>query len=166
MPLSEYFIQRLSSAVGTGSLEKKANLAKKALELLSSMPKSSIKKLMEAEVAKITGLSKKDIEESSGSRSVSKKIGKTSFSKEDLRKKESFFESEGLIIKTLAALIAYPELVKELESEDWINELTSPESILFKKVAHYFQNTPNGNLADLLSSLAVSYTHLTLPTKA
>ena len=73
LPLSEYFIQRLSSAVGTGSLEKKANLAKKALELLSSMPKSSIKKLMEAEVAKITGLSKKDIEESSGSRSVSKK---------------------------------------------------------------------------------------------
>ena len=153
LPLSEYFIQRLSSAVGTGSLEKKANLAKKALELLSSMPKSSIKKLMEAEVAKITGLSKKDIEESSGSRSVSKKIGKTRFSKEDLRKKESFFESEGLIIKTLAALIAYPELVKQLESEDWINELTSPESILFKKVAHYFQNTPNGNLADLLSSL-------------
>ncbi|HHZ84636.1 MAG TPA: DNA primase, partial [Gammaproteobacteria bacterium] len=56
--LSEYFIERLTLAVGTGSLEKKATLASKAIELLKSMPESSIKKLLEAEVSAITGLSK------------------------------------------------------------------------------------------------------------
>ena len=70
--LSEYFIERLTQAVGTGSLEKKATLASKAIELLKSMPESSIKKLLEAEVSTITGLSKQDIEENSRSTAARK----------------------------------------------------------------------------------------------
>ena len=55
--LSEYFVQRLSNAVGTGSLEKKAKLATQATALLKTMPESSIKLLLQSEVSKVTGLS-------------------------------------------------------------------------------------------------------------
>ena len=48
--LSEYFVQRLSNAVGTGSLEKKAKLATQATALLKTMPESSIKLLLQSEV--------------------------------------------------------------------------------------------------------------------
>ena len=60
--LSQYFIQRLAEAVGVTSLEKKASLASRAMQLLMSMPESSIKKLLEEEVSKVTGLKKEDIQ--------------------------------------------------------------------------------------------------------
>ena len=59
--LSEYFIERLSQASEITSLEKKASLAAKAMELLSTMQSSSIKRLLEGEVAKVTGLDTEDL---------------------------------------------------------------------------------------------------------
>ena len=156
LPLSKYFIERLISAVGTGSLEKKASLASKAMELLRSMPESSIKKLMESEVSKITGLSKKDVEEISQSKSFPQnREKKFPSSSENQSKHESSFEPGGLIAKALAALVAYPNLVSEIKSKQWIQELSRPESILFLQVVEYFQTFPNSQVADLLSSLDV-----------
>ncbi len=151
--LSEYFIERLTLAVGTGSLEKKATLASKAIELLKSMPESSIKKLLEAEVSTITGLSKQDIEESSWS-TAARKSKETKFSTTPQEKKEEkSFEPGGIIAKTVAALITFPELISEIDSTDWIKELSRPEGNLLVQVIEYFQNFPNGQVADLLSSL-------------
>ena len=151
--LSEYFIERLTLAVGTGSLEKKATLASKAIELLKSMPESSIKKLLEAEVSAITGLSKQDIEESSWS-TAARKNKETKFSTTPQEKKEEkSFEPGGIIAKTVAALITFPELISEIDSTDWIKELSRPEGNLLVQVIEYFQNFPNGQVADLLSSL-------------
>ena len=59
--LSEYFIERLAQASEITSLEKKASLAAKAMELLSTMQESSIKRLLESEVAKVTGLDPSDL---------------------------------------------------------------------------------------------------------
>ena len=151
--LSEYFIERLTLAVGTGSLEKKATLASKAIELLKSMPESSIKKLLEAEVSTITGLSKQDIEENSWS-TAARKSKETKFSTTPQEKKEEkSFEPGGIIAKTVAALITFPELISEIDSTDWIKELSRPEGNLLVQVIEYFQNFPNGQVADLLSSL-------------
>ena len=151
--LSEYFIERLTLAVGTGSLEKKATLASKAIELLKSMPESSIKKLLEAEVSAITGLSKQDIEENSWS-TAARKSKETKFSTTPQEKKEEkSFEPGGIIAKTVAALITFPELISEIDSTDWIKELSRPEGNLLVQVIEYFQNFPNGQVADLLSSL-------------
>ena len=151
--LSEYFIERLTTAVGTGSLEKKASLASKAIELLKSMPESSIKKLLEAEVSVITGLSKQDIEENS--RSTATRRGKeakfTTTSQE--KREEKPFEPGGIIAKTIAALITFPELISQIDSTDWIKELSGPERNLLVQVIEYFQKFPNGQVADLLSSL-------------
>ena len=152
--LSEYFIERLSLAVGTSSLEKKASLASKALELLRSMPESSIKKLMEAEVSKITGLSQQDIEKSSTLKASRKrkesKFIPSSFSED---KQEKPFEPGGLISKALKALVTYPELVSEIRSIDWIKELSRPEGNLLFQVIEYFKSSPNNQVADLLTSL-------------
>ena len=151
--LSKYFIERLTLAVGTGSLEKKATLASKAIELLKSMPESSIKKLLEAEVSAITGLSKQDIEENSWS-TAARKSKETKFSTTPQEKKEEkSFEPGGIIAKTVAALITFPELISEIDSTDWIKELSRPEGNLLVQVIEYFQNFPNGQVADLLSSL-------------
>ena len=151
--LSEYFIERLTLAVGTGSLEKKATLASKAIELLKSMPESSIKKLLEAEVSAITGLSKQDIEENSWS-TAARKSKETKFSTTPQEKKEEkSFEPGGIIAKTVAALITFPELISEIDSTDWIKELSRPEGNLLVQVIEYFQDFPNGQVADLLSSL-------------
>ena len=150
--LSEYFIQRLTLFVGTDSLEQRASLASKAIEYLKSMPESSIKKLLEAEVSAITGLSKQDIEE--GSRRTAKKGKKTKFIKTSQEKEEeNSFEPGGIIAKTVAALITFPELISEIDSTDWIKELSRPEGNLLVQVIEYFQNFPNGQVADLLSSL-------------
>ena len=78
LPLSKYFIERLSTAIGTSSLEKKALLATKAMDLLKSMPESSIKKLLEAEVSRVTGLTVQDIEINTQSKSTKLKKEKKS----------------------------------------------------------------------------------------
>ena len=151
--LSKYFIERLTLAVGTGSLEKKATLASKAIELLKSMPESSIKKLLEAEVATITGLSKQDIEENSRSTAARKSKETKFITTSQEKEEEKSFEPGGIIAKTVAALITFPELISEIDSTDWIKELSRPEGNLLVQVIEYFQNFPNGQVADLLSSL-------------
>ena len=52
-------------------------------------------------------------------------------------------------------MVAYPNLVSEIKSKQWIQELSRPESILFLQVVEYFQTFPNSQVADLLSSLDV-----------
>ena len=151
--LSKYFIERLTLAVGTGSLEKKATLASKAIELLKSMPESSIKKLLEAEVSTITGLSKQDIEENSRTTVARKSQGTKFFTTSQEKEEEKSFEPGGIIAKTVAVLITFPELISEIDSTDWIKELSRPEGNLLVQVIEYFQNFPNGQVADLLSSL-------------
>jgi len=151
--LSEYFIERLTLVVGTGSLEKKATLASKAIELLKSMPESSIKKLLEAEVSTITGLSKQDIEENSRSTAARKSKETKFITSSQEKEEEKSFEPGGIIAKTVAALITFPELISEIDSTDWIKELSRPEGNLLVQVIEYFQNFPNGQVADLLSSL-------------
>ena len=151
--LSEYFIERLTQAVGTGSLEKKATLASKAIELLKSMPESSIKKLLEAEVSTITGLSKQDIEENSRSTAARKSKETKFITTSQEKEEEKSFEPGGIIAKTVSTLITFPELISEIDSTDWIKELSRPEGNLLVQVIEYFQNFPNGQVADLLSSL-------------
>ena len=151
--LSKYFIERLTLAVGTGSLEKKATLASKAIELLKSMPESSIKKLLEAEVSTITGLSKEDIEENSRSTAARKSKETKFITTSQEKEEEKSFEPGGIIAKTVSALITFPELISEIDSTDWIKELSRPEGNLLVQVIEYFQNFPNGQVADLLSSL-------------
>ena len=151
--LSKYFIERLTLAVGTGSLEKKATLASKAIELLKSMPESSIKKLLEAEVSTITGLSKQDIEENSRSTAARKSKETKFITTSQEKEEEKSFEPGGIIAKTVSALITFPELISEIDSTDWIKELSRPEGNLLVQVIEYFQNFPNGQVADLLSSL-------------
>ncbi|SUZ48532.1 uncharacterized protein METZ01_LOCUS1386 [marine metagenome] len=151
--LSEYFIERLTLAIGTGSLEKKASLASKATELLRSMPESSIKKLLEAEVSNVTGLSKKDIQENSQSVATRKKKQTKFISPAQKDKEEKPFEPSGIIAKALASVVTYPELISEVDSTEWIKDLSRPEAHLLLQVIEYFKNSPNGQVADLLSSL-------------
>tara|TARA_B100001123_G_scaffold420715_1_gene527439 strand:- start:2447 stop:4267 length:1821 start_codon:yes stop_codon:yes gene_type:complete len=151
--LSEYFIERLTQAIGTGSLEKKASLASKAMDLLKVMPESSIKKLLESEVSSITGLSKENIQENSQLQVSGKRHNNKFSSLPEKEKKEESFEPEGITSKAIATLVTFPELISEVDSVDWIKELCTAETNLLLKVIEYFKNNPKSQVADLLSSL-------------
>ena len=151
--LSQYFIQRLAEAVGVTSLEKKASLASRAMQLLMSMPESSIKKLLEEEVSKVTGLKKEDIQTHNLTKTYQKR--RYALSNEDINneKQERVFEQSGLGSKALSALIFYPGLISELEDMAWLRELDQPETNLLIEVAEFFSSNPNSTITDLLSSL-------------
>ena len=151
--LSQYFIQRLAEAVGVTSLEKKASLASRAMQLLMSMPESSIKKLLEEEVSKVTGLKKEDIQTHNLTKTYQKR--RYALSAEDINneQQERVFEQSGLGSKALSALIFYPDLISELEDMVWLRELDQPETNLLIEVAEFFSSNPNSTITDLLSSL-------------
>ena len=151
--LSQYFIQRLAEAVGVTSLEKKASLASRAMQLLKSMPESSIKKLLEEEVSKVTGLKKEDIQTHNLTKTYQKR--RYALSTEDINseQQERVFEQSGLGSKALSALIFYPGLISELEDMAWLRELDQPETNLLIEVAEFFFSNPNSTITDLLSSL-------------
>ena len=151
--LSQYFIQRLAEAVGVTSLEKKASLASRAMQLLMSMPESSIKKLLEEEVSKVTGLKKEDIQTHNLTKTYQKR--RYALSNEDINneQQERVFEQSGLGSKALSALIFYPGLISELEDMAWLRELDQPETNLLIEVAEFFSSNPNSTITDLLSSL-------------
>ena len=71
--LSEYFMERLVQASEITSLEKKALLASKAMELLSTMQKF-YKRLLESEVSRVTGLSPDDLKTQSKSIRYPKRV--------------------------------------------------------------------------------------------
>lgn len=152
--LSEYFIERLSNAIGTSSLESKASLASRAMFFLSSMPESSIKKLLETEVSKITGLSKEDIEKNSHAKAV-RQNKESKFTSTARREdgEDNTFEPGGIIAKAISVLVTFPDLVSEIGSTEWITELSRPEGNLLVQVINYFKETPNGQVADLLSTM-------------
>ncbi|HEY0686850.1 MAG TPA: DNA primase [Steroidobacter sp.] len=58
MPLSEYFIQQLSSQVDTRSIDGRARLGEMARPLLERIPAGIFRELLTDEVAKVVGLSR------------------------------------------------------------------------------------------------------------
>ena len=150
--LSEYFVQRLSKAVGTGSLEKKAKLAAQATALLKTMPESSMKLLLQSEVSKVTGLSQEDIAKFGQSQATTKRVSPP-VKQEQKNLEDDSFESSSYGAKALSVLVSYPKLSINLGEINWLKELKQPESKLLLEVADYFLNNEKGSIADLLSSL-------------
>ena len=149
--LSEYFIERLSQASEITSLEKKASLAAKAMELLSTMQESSIKRLLESEVAKVTGLDPSDLKTKSKTTRYPDRIRK----QDNIEDKEGdrSFEPSGLGSKILSVLLTYPYLSKEIEDLDNFSDFSQPEVHLMAEVASYFTDNPDNGISDLLSTL-------------
>ena len=149
--LSEYFIERLAQASEITSLEKKASLAAKAMELLSTMQESSIKRLLESEVAKVTGLDPSDLKTKSKTTRYPDRIRKQDNIEDKERNKS--FEPSGLGSKILSVLLTYPYLSKEIEDLDNFSDFSQPEVHLMVEVASYFTDNPDNGISDLLSTL-------------
>ena len=149
--LSEYFIERLAQASEITSLEKKASLAAKAMELLSTMQESSIKRLLESEVAKVTGLDPSDLKTKSKTTRYPDRIRKQDNIEDKERDKS--FEPFGLGSKILSVLLTYPYLSKEIEDLDNFSDFSQPEVHLMVEVASYFTDNPDNGISDLLSTL-------------
>ena len=149
--LSEYFIERLAQASEITSLEKKASLAAKAMELLSTMQESSIKRLLESEVAKVTGLDPSDLKTKSKTTRYPDRIRKQDNIEDKERDKS--FEPSGLGSKILSVLLTYPYLSKEIEDLDNFSGFSQPEVHLMAEVASYFTDNPDNGISDLLSTL-------------
>ena len=132
--LSEYFIQRLSETIDLNSIEKKALLASKAMDLLSSMPDSSIKKLLEVEVSKVTGLKTEDIETYSLSKSYKPKNSYKNILEKDINNQERLFNQSGFGSKALSVLVQYPDLSKEIIERNSLKGLFQPEVDLLLEV--------------------------------
>ena len=149
--LSEYFIERLSQASEVTSLEKKASLAAKALELLSTMQASSIKKLLEGEVSKVTGLAVEDLKTQSKTINYPKRSSVVP----EIGGEETYqsFEVTGLGSKILSVILSYPYLAKEIDQLDKFIDFSEPEVKLMIEVATFFQNHPDKGISDLLSEL-------------
>ena len=149
--LSEYFIERLAQASEMTSLEKKASLAAKAMELLSTMQESSIKRLLESEVAKVTGLDPSDLKTKSKTTRYPDRIRK----QDNIEDKEGdkSFEPSGLGSKILSVLLTYPYLSKEIDDPDSFSDFSQPEVHLMAEVASYFTDNPDNGISDLLSTL-------------
>ena len=149
--LSEYFIERLTKASAITSLEKKASLASKAMDLLSTMQESSIKKLLEGEVAKVTGLDIKDLKTQSKTINYPNRVKRDSIpSKEE---GHIGFESTGLGSKILNVILSYPYLAKEVIELERYSDFNEPEVRLMSEVVSFFQITPDAGISDLLSTL-------------
>ena len=149
--LSEYFIERLAQASEITSLEKKASLAAKAMELLTTMQESSIKRLLESEVAKVTGLDPSDLKTKSKTTRYPDRIRKQDNIEDKERDKS--FEPSGLGSKILSVLLTYPYLSKEIEDLDNFSDFSQPEVHLMVEVASYFTDNPDNGISDLLSTL-------------
>jgi DNA primase len=151
--LSEYFIQRLSETIDLNSIEKKALLASKAMDLLSSMPDSSIKKLLEVEVSKVTGLKTEDIETYSLSKSYKPKNSYKNILEKDINNQERIFNQSGFGSKALSVLVQYPDLSKEIIERNSLKGLFQPEVDLLLEVAEFFGANPESSVTDLFSSI-------------
>ena len=149
--LSEYFIERLTQVSEVTSLEKKASLAFKAMELLATMQESSIKKLLESEVSKVTGLDTKDLKTRSKTINYPGRIKKeTNHEVDDSHKS---FETTGLGSKILSVVLSYPYLAGEIEDLDKFSNFNEPEVRLMTEVVTFFKERPEEGIADLLSTL-------------
>ena len=149
--LSEYFIERLTQVSEVTSLEKKASLASKAMELLSTMQESSIKRLLEGEVSKITGLDTKDLKTQSKKINYPNRVNKGAI--QDADKKDKSFETTGLGSKILSVVLSYPYLAREIEDLDKFSNFNEPEVRLMTEVVAFFIERPEDGIADLLSTL-------------
>ena len=149
--LSEYFIERLTQVSEVTSLEKKASLASKAMELLSTMQESSIKRLLEGEVSKITGLDTKDLKTQSKTINYPNRVIKGAI--QDADKKDKSFETTGLGSKILSVVLSYPYLAREIEDLDKFSNFNEPEVRLMTEVVAFFIERPEDGIADLLSTL-------------
>ena len=149
--LSEYFIERLTQVSEVTSLEKKASLASKAMELLSTMQESSIKRLLEGEVSKITGLDTKDLKTQSKTINYPNRVNKGTLQDDD--KKDKSFEANGLGSKILSVVLSYPYLAREIEDLDKFSNFNEPEVRLMTEVVAFFIERPEDGIADLLSTL-------------
>ena len=149
--LSEYFIDRLNQVSEVTSLEKKASLASKAMELLSTMQESSIKRLLEGEVSKITGLDTKDLKTQSKTINYPNRVNKGAI--QDADKKDKSYETTGLGSKILSVVLSYPYLAREIEDLDKFSNFNEPEVRLMTEVVAFFIERPEDGIADLLSTL-------------
>ena len=149
--LSEYFIERLTKASELTSLEKKASLAAKAMELLSTMQESSIKRLLESEVSKVTGLEMEDLKTQSKTINYPKRVISNSLVENEDNYKS--FEVTGLGSKILAVILPYPYLAKEIEDLNRFSDFNEPEVQLMIEVVSFFQSRPEDGISDLLSTL-------------
>ena len=149
--LSEYFIERLTQVSEVTSLEKKASLASKAMELLSTMQESSIKRLLEGEVSKITGLDTKDLKTQSKTINYPNRVNKGAI--QDADKKDKSFETTGLGSKILSVVLSYPYLAREIEDLDKFSNFNEPEVRLMTEVVAFFIERPEDGIADLLTTL-------------
>ena len=149
--LSEYFIDRLTMASEVTSLEQKASLASKAMELLSSMQESSIKKLLEGEVSKVTGLEIEDI--NTHSKKINYPRRKTKNSTADLGEDEISYDSTLLGSKILSLVLTYPYLANQINDLEKFSDFHEPEVQLMISVVSFFKEKPEAGISDLLSIL-------------
>ena len=149
--LSEYFIDRLTMASEVTSLEQKASLASKAMELLSGMQESSIKKLLEGEVSKVTGLEIKDIKTHSKKISYPKREIKNPAA--DLGEDKINYDSTLLGSKILSLVLTYPYLANHINDHKKFSDFHEPEVQLMITVVSFFKEKPDAGISDLLSKL-------------
>ena len=149
--LSEYFIDRLTMASEVTSLEQKASLASKAMELLSGMQESSIKKLLEGEVSKLTGLEIKDIKTHSKKISYPRREIKNSTA--DIGEDKIGYDSTLLGSKILSLVLTYPYLANQINDLEKFSDFHEPEVRLMVTVVSFFKQNPDVGISDLLSTL-------------
>ena len=149
--LSEYFIERLTQASELTSLEQKASLASKAMELLSTMQESSIKRLLESEVSKVTGLDAVDLKTQGRKPNYPSKVKRNLNNIE--AEVQKTFETSGLGSKILSVVLSYPYLAKEIEELEKFNHFNEPEVKLMCEVVTFFKERPEDGISDLLGTL-------------
>ncbi|MEC7928712.1 MAG: DNA primase [Pseudomonadota bacterium] len=149
--LSEYFIDRLTMASEVTSLEQKASLASKAMELLSGMQESSIKKLLEGEVSKVTGLEIKDIK--THSKKISYPGRQIKNPTADLGEDKIIYDSTLLGSKILSLVLTYPYLANQINDHKKFSDFHEPEVQLMIAVVSFFKENPDAGISDLLSTL-------------
>jgi len=148
--LSEYFIERLTKASELTSIEQRAALASKAMDLLSTMQKSSIKRLLEDEVSKVTGLDVTDLK--THSRTINYPSRARSNANNDSEVQKSF-ETTGLGSKILSVILTYPYLVREIDDLEKFENFNEPEVKLMIEVTKFFKERPKDGISDLLGTL-------------
>ncbi len=147
--LSEYFMQRLTEASSVSTLEEKAHLASRAMSLLSGMPESSIKKLLEKEVSRITGLSVEDLE---SQKKPNSRIRVNRVNNNEVSSAKEF-DASSIASKALSALIHNPKLVSQIEDYSWLGTYKDPEVKLMLSFIEFFKAQEGLVITDFFSEL-------------
>ncbi|MFL6550404.1 MAG: DNA primase [Povalibacter sp.] len=150
LPLSEYFLNHLSSQVDLRTVDGRARFAELARPLLERIPEGVYRELMNDEVAQRVRIDSSRLNAGS-TRSESPATAAQKRPEYALRKPAAMSGGRGSLVRqAIRTLVHYPEIAAKAPSPDGLAGIDRPGIPLLMELLNDLQENPCGNTAALL----------------